>query len=309
MPSGAFRHEAMPYSGAEEFVGLAASFLTRAVRDGEPALVLVDEAKQAQLRQALGRAGTSVSYGDVRAIGRNPAHIIPVWRSFVDDHAGEGALWGIGEPLWPERTASEVAECHQHEALLNLALADAAALTLVCPVDVAALAPETVSATFRCHPDVRSGGATQVNATYAGVDPGALLSDPLPAAPRDAAVIRFTDRNLRALRAHVAAAAAALGFGRDRTGDVVLAVDELATNSYRYGGGGGTLRTWASGGGLVCEVRDGGRFSDPLVGRRRPSSDRLGGRGLWIANQLCDLVQVRSSGEGAVVRLFTRPTP
>jgi anti-sigma regulatory factor (Ser/Thr protein kinase) len=309
MPPGAFRHEAMPYSGTEEFVGLAVSFLARAVRDGEPALVLVDEAKQARLRDALGHAAASVAYGDVRIVGRNPAHIIPEWRSFVDNHAGHGALWGIGEPLWPGRSASEVAECHQHEALLNLALADAARLTLVCPIDVAALAPETVSAAVRCHPDVRTGGATQVNAAYAGVDPLALLSDPLPAAPRDAAVFRFTERNLRALRTHVAAAAAALGFGLHRTGDVVLAVDEVATNSYRYGGGGGTLRTWASGRGLVCEVRDGGRFSDPLVGRRRPSSDRIGGRGLWIANQLCDLVQVRSSGEGAVVRLYARPTP
>jgi anti-sigma regulatory factor (Ser/Thr protein kinase) len=59
----------------------------------------------------------------------------------------------------------------------------------------------------------------------------------------------------------------------------------------------------------VCEVRDGGQLSDPLVGRRRPSSDQIGGRGLWIANQLCDLVQVRSSDEGAVVRLNVRPTP
>jgi anti-sigma regulatory factor (Ser/Thr protein kinase) len=299
----------MPYSGADEFVGLAASFLARSVQEGQPALVLVDKAKQAQLRDALGRGGASVTYGDVRVVGHNPAHIIPVWRSFVDDHAGHRALWGIGEPLWPERSASEVAECHQHEALLNLALADAATLTLVCPVDVGALAPETVSATFRCHPDVRSNGATQVNVAYAGVDPLALLSDPLPAAPRDAAEFRFTDRNLRALRAHVAAAAAALGFGLEQTGDVVLAVDEVATNSYRYGGGGGTLRTWASGGDLVCEVRDGGQLSDPLVGRRRPSSDQIGGRGLWIANQLCDLVQVRSSDEGAVVRLNVRPTP
>jgi anti-sigma regulatory factor (Ser/Thr protein kinase) len=309
MLPGAFRHEAMPYCGAEQFVGLAASFLERAVQEREPALVLVDEPKQAQLRDALGPAGTSVTYRDVRVVGRNPAHIIPVWRSFVDDHAGHGALWGIGEPLWPERSACEIAECHQHEALLNLALADAAALTLACPVDVGVLAPATVSATVRCHPDVRTGGAARVNAAYSGVDPLALLSDPLPAAPGDAAVFPFTDRNLQALRAHVAAAAAAHGFALDRTGDVVLAVDEVATNSYRYGGGGGTLRTWASGGGLVCEIEDGGRFSDPLVGRRRPSSDRIGGRGLWIANQLCDLVQVRSSGEGAVVRLHVRPTP
>jgi anti-sigma regulatory factor (Ser/Thr protein kinase) len=309
MPPGTFRHEAMPYSGADEFVGLAASFLARAVREGEPALVLVDEAKQAKLRYALGHTGTSVSYGDVRVIGRNPARIIPVWRSFVDDHAGHGALWGIGEPLWPERSACEVAECHQHEALVNVALADAGTLTLACPVDVEALAPETVAATVSCHPEVRTNAAAQANASYAGFDPVALLSDPLPAVPVDAAVFPFTDGNLQALRAHVAAAAAAIGLGLDRAGDVVLAVDEVATNSYRYGGGGGTLRTWGSGGGLVCEVRDGGRFFDPLVGRRQPSSDRIGGRGLWIANQLCDLVQVRSSGEGAIVRLHTWPAP
>jgi hypothetical protein len=53
----------------------------------------------------------------------------------------------------------------------------------------------------------------------------------------------------------------------------------------------------------VCEVRDGGRFSDPLVGRRRPTSDRIGGRGLWIANQLCDLVQVRTFATRSIVRL------
>jgi anti-sigma regulatory factor (Ser/Thr protein kinase) len=309
MPTGTFRHEAMPYSGADEFVGLAASFLARAVQEGEPALVLVDEAKHAKLRDALGHTGPSVSYCDMREVGRNPARIIPVWRRFVDDHAGQRTLWGIGEALWPERSVSEVAECHQHEALLNVALADAATLTLACPIDVAALAPETVAATVRCHPEVQTGGATQANASYAGVDPFALLSDPLPAAPRDASVFPFTDRNLQALRAHVAAAATALGLGLDRAGDVVLAVDEVATNSYRHGGGGGTLRTWATLGSLVCEVRDGGRFSDPLVGRRPPSSDRIGGRGLWIANQLCDLVQVRSSGEGAVVRLHTWRAP
>ena len=28
-----------------------------------------------------------------------------------------------------------------------------------------------------------------------------------------------------------------------------------------------------------------------------------GGRGVWMANQLCDLVQVRSSDDGTVVRL------
>jgi anti-sigma regulatory factor (Ser/Thr protein kinase) len=30
------------------------------------------------------------------------------------------------------------------------------------------------------------------------------------------------------------------------------------------------------------------------------------GRGLWIANQLCDLVQIRSSAAGSVVRMHKR---
>ena len=34
--------------------------------------------------------------------------------------------------------------------------------------------------------------------------------------------------------------------------------------------------------------------------------DRAGGRGLWIANQLCDLVQVRSGAAGTTVRLHAR---
>ena len=58
-------------------------------------------------------------------------------------------------------------------------------------------------------------------------------------------------------------------------------------------------------GALVVEVRDAGRIADPLVGRQLPSWDAVGGRGLWLANQLCDLVQIRSSDTGTVVRIHT----
>jgi hypothetical protein len=38
----------------------------------------------------------------------------------------------------------------------------------------------------------------------------------------------------------------------------------------------------------------------------RPSLDQSGGWGLWLANQLCDLVQLRELPEGSVVRLHQR---
>jgi anti-sigma regulatory factor (Ser/Thr protein kinase) len=88
--------------------------------------------------------------------------------------------------------------------------------------------------------------------------------------------------------------------------DLTLAVDEIAANSLLHGGGRGVLRVWAEPDTLVCEVSDEGVIRNPLVGRVRPALDRLGGRGFWLANQLCDLVQVRSGPAGTVVRLHVR---
>ena len=45
--------------------------------------------------------------------------------------------------------------------------------------------------------------------------------------------------------------------------------------------------------------------SSPL-GRERPAAGQVGGHGLWLANQLCDLVQVRSFPTGSAVRLHMR---
>ena len=93
------------------------------------------------------------------------------------------------------------------------------------------------------------------------------------------------------------------GFDGDRLEELVLAANELATNSMRHAGGSGILRTWHDDDTFCCEVRDRGRIDDPLAGRESPTGLRGGGRGLWIVNHLCDLVQMRSSASGSVVRL------
>ena len=77
----------------------------------------------------------------------------------------------------------------------------------------------------------------------------------------------------------------------------------MATNSVLHGGGRGTLRVWREAEMLVLEVRDAGQIPEPLVGRRRPEPGQIWGQGLWLANQICELVQVRSSAAGTVVRL------
>ena len=83
----------------------------------------------------------------------------------------------------------------------------------------------------------------------------------------------------------------------------------MATNSIDHGGGRGTLRMWRDGNNLVSEVRDEGVYDRPLADRQRPGSGSGHPRGLWLANQLCDLVQIRSFADGTVVRLHVKVDP
>jgi anti-sigma regulatory factor (Ser/Thr protein kinase) len=121
----------------------------------------------------------------------------------------------------------------------------------------------------------------------------------------DAVEMRFTARELRSVRRLVSSYAES-SLGKARTDDLVLAVNELATNSVRHGGGEGTLRMWTQEDVLVCEIHDTGHIADPYAGQTRPTPDQPSGRGLWVVNRTADLMQIRSSPAGTVVRVHMR---
>lgn len=116
----------------------------------------------------------------------------------------------------------------------------------------------------------------------------------------------FVSEQLGALRRTLSQWAGEHGLGAEATEELVLAVNELATNSIRYGGGQGRLRSWQEGEALVCEIQDSGHIDDPLIGRSRPSPNEHTGRGLWLVHQLCDLVQIHSVASGTAVRVHKR---
>jgi anti-sigma regulatory factor (Ser/Thr protein kinase) len=91
------------------------------------------------------------------------------------------------------------------------------------------------------------------------------------------------------------------GIGRETIGNLVIGVNELASNSVRHGGGRGVAKLWRDDEVLVCEVRDNGRMNLPLAGRIEPPVQDVAGRGLWLANQVCDPIQIRSLPYGTVV--------
>jgi anti-sigma regulatory factor (Ser/Thr protein kinase) len=112
--------------------------------------------------------------------------------------------------------------------------------------------------------------------------------------------------DLPVARAHARRHAEAAGMSELKCDDLALSVTEIAANSIRHGGGAGVLRVWRDGGALVCEVRDAGRFEHPLAGRFPPPAGHDGGYGLWLVNQVCDLVQLRTFPTGNVVRIHMR---
>jgi anti-sigma regulatory factor (Ser/Thr protein kinase) len=301
-----FHHEALLHDGDEGFLEAAVPFVRAGLEHGEPMLVALTAHKLGLLREQLGAdADELVTFADMGEIGFNPARIIPAWQDFVDRRRMPGrGVRGIGEPIWPGRSAPQLVECHRHEALLNLAFADTRAFRLMCPYDITALAPEVVAQARCSHPIIVEDAATVESVDYAGLHAvAAPFDDPLPDPPAHALQRAFTATDLSALRQEIRALAAEAGLGSERVDDLVLAVSEIASNSVVHGGGAGLLRAWAEPGALLCDVSDAGRIEDPLAGRRRPGAARIGGYGLWVANQLCDLVQVRSHGQGSIVRL------
>lgn len=123
------------------------------------------------------------------------------------------------------------------------------------------------------------------------------------------AELDFSCSSLRAVRRVVEREAELAGLGAGRCADLVLAVDELSTNSVTHGGGHGSLSVWRTQTAIACEVRDQGHISDPLAGLRQPRPEQLTGRGLWVVGCLCDCVQIASSPGRTAIRVrILRPS-
>ncbi|HKC19675.1 MAG TPA: sensor histidine kinase [Candidatus Dormibacteraeota bacterium] len=305
-----FRHEALIYSGSESFIAGCVPFIRDGLEANEPILVVESAQRTDLLRGALGSDARRVSWLDMSEVGTNPARIIPAWHEFVSRHgAGGTRLRGIGEPIWKERPADELIECQRHESLLNVAFGEGRPWWLLCPYDAEALDPSVIAEARRSHEFVMEPSGSSVRSeSFRGQDASAAPFDAtLPEPTALSSIVEFDRDNLLPMRGEVARQALAFGLGAERATNLVTAVNEVATNSIVHGGGAGVLRVWRQHDALVSEVRDRGAHRLPLADRTKPAAGVRESCGLWLANQLCDLVQIRNFATGTVIRLHMRP--
>jgi anti-sigma regulatory factor (Ser/Thr protein kinase) len=300
MEHAGFQHQALIYEGADEYLAGTVPFLRAALEAGQPALVAVRKEQAELIQRELGRQSDMLRFMSMEEVGRNPAAVIPLWRDFVDASKGR-SVRGVSELVWPDRTPAEMEECHRHEALLNLAFAEGRSWSLLCPYDACSLADDELERAATTHTLISREGRTEESAAFdADFD---SLAGQLPPPRVRPETVSFGLTELSEVRGRVAAAGERAGMDSRTVADLVTATSELAANSVMHGGGTGTLSLWRENGSLLAEVEDQGRIEEQLVGRLRPGVTQEGGRGLWLANQLCDLVQIRSGEAGTVVRL------
>jgi anti-sigma regulatory factor (Ser/Thr protein kinase) len=300
-------HSAAFYDSAAGFVSCVRRFVQQGFDNAEPVLIATPDSSMSVLREHLDGAGGRVSWADMTAIGANPARIIPAIRSFASSHEGTPVRC-VAQSLWTGRSAEQRLETIRHEALINLAFTDIP-VSILCPYDVT-LPDASIAASARLtHPILIRNGAAHLSPAYdAGTTFPAEYDRALDPAPDDAVTLPYRD-DLHMVRAFVSEHATRAGLAQHRIADLVIAVSELAANTYGHTAAGGTVSVWADADELICQVRDTGHITEPLIGRLRRFPDGSGGLGLWVVHELCDLVEIRTGPVGSQVRVHMRLGP
>jgi anti-sigma regulatory factor (Ser/Thr protein kinase) len=294
---GGIRHALLLYRTPGERDANLDDFVRAALAAGDPVLIAVP----ATVRGRFWAPGSeSVTVAEMADLGTNPARMLTVLRTFAAEHAGRRIRY-LAEPAWPGRPAAELHELARHEALLNVAFADAK-VTMLCLYDEAALPRSVISHACSAHPVLRRGERDVPNPDY--TQPAEYLAglDKPLVPPADAAALTYT-HDLRPVRALVATFARQSGLPPARCTDLVIAASEVAANTLRHTTGAGVVRLWSTDAEVLCQLDDFGLITDPLAGHWRHDRNLPGGQGLWLVNQVCDLAEISSTSTGTSIRL------
>jgi anti-sigma regulatory factor (Ser/Thr protein kinase) len=295
-----YRHEALSYAGREGFVSSCASIAHEALDAGERVLVLAAQDKLDDVRDVIGAAGEDVTFVATDQRGRNPCRRTTTLHSFLDGADGRHST-GLQESVLTSRSPAGREEAAFVEHMLNHETLGTWPLAVICLFDSDAMDDDAGLAMRQSHPVLRGSDANPDYLPSAAQSIFGTLPGRPPAGARTFAA--STDR-LAGGRAFVRSSALGQGLSPDRVDDLVLAANEVITNSIRHAGGRADLAMWRENGTLVCEVRDQGHLADAMAGRLAPAPSATTGRGLWLVNELCDLVQIRSAESGTVVRMY-----
>ena len=298
-------HEAAFYSSDEEFLNVVVPFLQGGLEVGVPTVVALGEQNTELVRSAMPDTSHLLFMPDQYL---RPASVIKSVQQLLTGHLSEGVAQirilgevphpGVGVPWeWWAR----------YEATVNHAF-DELPLWALCPYDMRITSGEVLDDVTRTHPYLTTAdGRHLVNDRYTRPEvfltqPRPTHADPLEASPP---LVDLVDPMPLAARQAVRATSAATRLTATDVEGLVVAVCEAVTNAICHGRPPVQLRLWSGSERIVVTVTDHGAGpTDPFAGLLPAATAPLGGLGLWLTHQLCNLVTLDKRKEGFTIRLI-----
>ncbi|MFB9317941.1 anti-sigma factor RsbA family regulatory protein [Cryptosporangium minutisporangium] len=300
-------HEALFYGDDDELVAGVLPFVRAGLAQDQAVAAAVTMDNMTLLRGALGGDAAAVSFIDRDEWYQRPATTIAGWQRILAEanKRGHREVRLIGEVGFG--TVDRHPTWTRYESALNSVFADAPA-SILCPYDTRALPAAVLADARRTHPVVSDPNRRDSDAYVAADRLLREVRESVPTAVGEPVLVMPVGASASPARRAV------LGLltGHDwadqhRLDDLRLVVSEIVCNSILHGGGHRELRVWISDQVVVCEVSDDGPgLPDPLIGYRPPVRTLTGGRGLWLARQLCDALSVETADGQTRVRFAVR---
>ena len=297
-------HHAFLYRTVDEYLRTIVSHVRGDGTGQPPALVAVPGRQLPLLRALLDDDSQKVTFFDIDDLGRNPARMTAVMGQFVHRRPTLRPRL-VSEAVGGGQPASTYQEIVLHEALLAGALAGTTA-SVLCPINARGL-PAGDARRCGTHPSRTSsptGSKPPVRRTTRRSRPRCSTA-PYQGVSPTADERTYHHGELADVRHFVEAGATRAGLPAARVQDLVLAVNEVATNTLVHTESPGVFRLWVDTATreVICDLCDHGHIAEPLTGRMAPSPLSRHGWGLWMVNQVCDLVETRSGGWGTNIRI------
>jgi hypothetical protein len=228
-------HLAVPYGAPAELASRLAPVLVESLAAGAPVLAVLGAPERAALSAAVGTGAGGIEFADPERVHAVPAFTVAVrWARLARRAAGTRAVV-VGQHLdLPDRGPEHWARL---DIALNVAI-DGLPVTVLCACGRA------VASVEQTHPLLLTDAGTRRSEQYRS-PPEAVVDYPPPPPPElgpPDVDLAFTAAELPVLRRRVSAAADTAQLDEERGADLVLAVNELASNSLGHGPGTGTLR-------------------------------------------------------------------
>ncbi|MFC0437009.1 MEDS domain-containing protein [Kutzneria buriramensis] len=306
MKSG-FLHQSCIYGSDAEFLSMAVPFVQDGLRRNEPVLVTTTSANLDLVQQALGAQASDVDYAESAYFGRRPPQRATAFQRYWTRHrpaAPSGVVRILAEPIWFGRSQREVAAWKRMEAGLNVVLADTT-IWMICPYDTRAVDAAIIRDALRTHPECVAGRRAEPCSQFVTPAEFAKRQSPPPRLPRDdAEVVRF-DGALAATRLRVLGEAERLLPSEDNAAMFAIAVGEAMAYLHQRGIERVTAWVRLAAGRVVCTVHSAQPLNDlpPFVGFRTPALREQNGDGLWLANQICEWLDISSDDSGCTIEL------